>query len=293
MDIDLTKPWAGYVPLCEVVRNPKQPRQHFAEDKLRLLGRSIRTKGQQLPCPVIPHRDPKNPAVRWMLVDGERRLRACGLAGVLHLWIAYRPNQVSLEAEGALHTASFTANFCREAMTKAETIEAVRTEMAAGHSVAEIAKAVGKTEAWVYQWLTLQRLAPELVPLLDEPTPKERRIGMQSALALAKMPAEKQVKAWEVAAMLKGPDQTKKLRQINTTPIRHGTAARASMLMGHMTRVETSLRLIAECTEEDRKALLEHLGPAVLLERWSAVQKQAGDAGEVMAKLTSARKEAA
>ena len=56
--------------------NPYQPRKHFDADKLKELSDSIKEHGLLQPIVVISHED------RYILVAGERRLRASKLAGL-------------------------------------------------------------------------------------------------------------------------------------------------------------------------------------------------------------------
>jgi ParB-like nuclease domain len=60
-----------------------QPRTHFDQDKLRLLGRSILAAGQQVPIIVIPVAGKKDHD--YQIYDGERRWRAAKLIGKLTL----------------------------------------------------------------------------------------------------------------------------------------------------------------------------------------------------------------
>lgn len=62
--------------VTEILPNPSQPRKVFAEDELESLARSIRENG--LLQPVTVRRE--NGA--YILVAGERRLRACKMAGL-------------------------------------------------------------------------------------------------------------------------------------------------------------------------------------------------------------------
>jgi ParB family chromosome partitioning protein len=62
--------------LNSVFPNPEQPRKNFAEDSLRALGANIREKGLLQPITVTP-RDGG-----YMIIAGERRWRAHGLAGL-------------------------------------------------------------------------------------------------------------------------------------------------------------------------------------------------------------------
>ena len=58
------------LPVERIEPNPFQPRKDFDPERLQELGESIRRHGLLQPVVVIPHGD------RWLLVAGERRLRA-------------------------------------------------------------------------------------------------------------------------------------------------------------------------------------------------------------------------
>jgi len=63
------------IPVEAIDPNPYQPRKDFDPERLAELGESIRRHGLLQPVVVIPHKD------RWILVAGERRLRAHKLIG--------------------------------------------------------------------------------------------------------------------------------------------------------------------------------------------------------------------
>jgi ParB family chromosome partitioning protein len=63
------------LPVEAIDPNPYQPRKDFDPQRLEELGESIRRHGLLQPVVVIPHGD------RWLLVAGERRLRAHKLIG--------------------------------------------------------------------------------------------------------------------------------------------------------------------------------------------------------------------
>jgi ParB family chromosome partitioning protein len=63
------------LPVGAIDPNPYQPRKDFDPERLEELGESIRRHGLLQPVVVIPHGD------RWLLVAGERRLRAHKLIG--------------------------------------------------------------------------------------------------------------------------------------------------------------------------------------------------------------------
>lgn len=68
-----------WLPAAEIRPNPMQPRRTFEETGLRELAESIRRHGILQPLTV------RRTAAGWELVAGERRLRACKLAGLAEI----------------------------------------------------------------------------------------------------------------------------------------------------------------------------------------------------------------
>lgn len=183
------KLWAAPDEIC---RNEEQPRTYFAADELERLGASLARKQNQ-PVTVIPIEDGKG-KVKWKIVDGERRWRAAKAAGLKRLWIVV-DDDVTSEAE--LHTASFTANWCRAGHTHAETAAAIDRERKEGKTYDEIAEMVGKSTSWANNQHSLLKLHPDLMALLDPPTPKAERLSIAVAYALTKFPIERQMKVYK------------------------------------------------------------------------------------------------
>ena len=65
-----------FLPVETIAPNPEQPRRHFEPEKLEELACSIREMGLLQPLTV------RRREGSWELVSGERRLRACKLAGL-------------------------------------------------------------------------------------------------------------------------------------------------------------------------------------------------------------------
>lgn len=68
------------IPIEKITPNPRQPRRHFAQEPLQELAQSIRQHGVLQPLSVE-----KGSGGTYVLVAGERRLRAAGLAGLTHV----------------------------------------------------------------------------------------------------------------------------------------------------------------------------------------------------------------
>jgi ParB family transcriptional regulator, chromosome partitioning protein len=66
------------IPVDKLLPDPDQPRREFDEDDLRRLAESLRTRGQLQPIRVRWDAGRQS----WVIVSGERRWRAAGLAGL-------------------------------------------------------------------------------------------------------------------------------------------------------------------------------------------------------------------
>jgi len=68
-----------YLPVSSILPNPHQPRQDFSDTELQQLAESIRQQGLLQPLLVAPSADDAN---SYVLIAGERRLRAAKIAGL-------------------------------------------------------------------------------------------------------------------------------------------------------------------------------------------------------------------
>jgi len=85
------------VPLESILVNPHQPRHHFSQQDLEELSQSIIEVGLIHP-PVVRPLENGN----YELVSGERRFRACGLAGLKTIQVLVRESTESISAQAAL-----------------------------------------------------------------------------------------------------------------------------------------------------------------------------------------------
>ena len=184
------------VPITDVSPDPKQPRTYFKEAALRALATSIKKTGQRQPITVRKRRaGAKTP---YEIIDGERRWRACQLAGLDTIRIDVEDGDFTKHA--SQHLLSLASNFMREGHTHMEISRAVQYQVDAaveagqtrGQAVQSLVEALGKSEAWVYQYLQLQDLCPELQERLAPETPDNRRLRFNEAVVLANLPEAKQ-----------------------------------------------------------------------------------------------------
>lgn len=108
------------IPTDDIAPLPDQPRKHFDRERLQALAESIQHRGQVVPGLVV-----ETPGAKWKyeLRDGERRLRACIIAG--KNFRATLQTSADLGRNEALLTSA-VANFNREGHTPWEEIDLVR-----------------------------------------------------------------------------------------------------------------------------------------------------------------------
>lgn len=184
------------IPINDVRPDPKQPRTYFKPSALNQLAASLKKTGQRQPITVRARRAGAKPP--FEIIDGERRWRACQLAGI---------DTIRIDIEGAelarhrdQHLLSLASNFMREGHTHMEISAAGRYQVEAaieagesrGQAVQALVEAIGKSEAWIYQYLQLQDLCPELQERMHPDTPDAKRVRFAEATVLSPLPAAQQ-----------------------------------------------------------------------------------------------------
>jgi len=134
----------------------------FTDESISLLADSILTLGQQCLIKVYPIEDP-NYDVR--LIDGERRYRACLMAGVM-----IRAEILEESSSEMTYLLSVASNFGGEGHTSLEIANIVTEFKNQGLSVEEIASIFSRSAPWVYQYLNVLKLSPKVQELLVVPS---------------------------------------------------------------------------------------------------------------------------
>ena len=146
------------VPIERIIPNPRQPRRRFEEEPLRELAESIRQHGVLQPLSVQ-----KTPS-GYVLVAGERRLRAAGLAGLKTvpciLVQATGQESALLALVENLHRCDL--HYLDEAAAIARLISTYAM------SQEEAARRLGRSQPAVANKLRLLRLSGECVSLLRQ-----------------------------------------------------------------------------------------------------------------------------
>jgi ParB family chromosome partitioning protein len=132
--------------------NPSQPRKFFGEEELRSLAESIQRNG--LIQPIVVRRTLKG----YELVAGERRLRACKMAG---LWVI--PAVLSEYSENESAVMALIENLQRSNLNLFEEAEGIRRLMQkANLTQEECAQRLGKSQSSVANKLRLLNLSLDL-----------------------------------------------------------------------------------------------------------------------------------
>lgn len=136
-----------------VVRNPKNPRKHFAEEDLQDLASSIRQHGIVQPVVVRPVTDGK-----FEIIAGERRWRAAQLAGLNEIPVLIREvdDRTALELAIVENVQRADLNPVEEALGYEQLIAEH------GYTQNDLGEIIGKSRSHVANSLRLLKL-PELV----------------------------------------------------------------------------------------------------------------------------------
>ena len=136
--------------------NPNQPRKQFDPEKLQELALSIKEYGVLEPLVVTPRGD------RYMIVAGERRFRACTLAGLDPI-----PTRV-IEADDAMvEELALIENVQRQDLTMIEEARGYQALLDRGMSKEELGVKVGKQAWFIEKRTALLSLSPEHQKLVE------------------------------------------------------------------------------------------------------------------------------
>lgn len=173
------------VPITQIFANPYQPRKTFDEAALSELSESIAQYGVLQPLLVSPAEDG-----RYMLIAGERRLRASRMARLMEV-----PVIISEYTSQQIAEIALIENLQREDLHYLEEAEGYEQLMEQFHLTQEaMAARVGKKQSTIANKLRLLRLSPTVRKVLVDAALSERH-----ARALLKLPDDtRRLEALEV-----------------------------------------------------------------------------------------------
>lgn len=144
------------IAIDDIDPNIGQPRKEFDKEALEQLAESIRQAGVLSPILVVEN------GTRYSIVAGERRYRACRLAGLASVPCIVRSLTTEQQMEAAL-----IENLQRQDLNPIEEANAIRSLMQeCGYTQEEAAKRLGKSRPAVANALRLLNLPQEITDLV-------------------------------------------------------------------------------------------------------------------------------
>ncbi len=164
------------IPIDQVVANPHQPRKNFSGDSLAELCDSIKTYGLIQPITVR-----KGTYSKYELIAGERRLRACTMAGMktIPAIIIDVSNYESAAIAMIENLQRENLNFFDEAEGYSNLISDFNITQE------ELAQRIGKTQATIANKIRILKLSPVVKKII-----KANNLTERHARALLKLPGE-------------------------------------------------------------------------------------------------------
>ncbi|HRE52743.1 MAG TPA: ParB/RepB/Spo0J family partition protein [Flavitalea sp.] len=141
------------IPVGDIEPNPRQPRKDFDEAALQELAHSIKLHDLVQPITVSA-----KPNGKYMLISGERRLRASKLAGLKDI-----PAYIRKADDQQLLELALLENLQREDLNAMEIALSYKRMMEElNHTQEEVAERMGKERSTVANYIRLLRLPPDI-----------------------------------------------------------------------------------------------------------------------------------
>lgn len=161
-----------FLDINDIVANKEQPRTHFEDEKIQELAESIMQNGLLQPIVVREYEG------KYQIVVGERRYRACKLAGITEV-----PCIIQELDDNQTANAALVENIQRENLSAIEEALAYQQILdTQGLTQAQLAKKVGKKQSTVANKLRLLKL-----PMTVQESVKKKEISERHARALLKL----------------------------------------------------------------------------------------------------------
>ena len=166
--------------LDKIAANPNQPRKNFDEQALKELAESIKKHGVIMPIVVNDNGDGT-----YMIIAGERRFRACHLAGRETIPVVIRQY-----SEREIKEISLIENLQREDLNPIEAATAMKQLMTDYKLTQdELAERIGKSRPAIANTLRLLNLTPDVMSLVAE-----GKLSAGHARTIVVLPESEQIK---------------------------------------------------------------------------------------------------
>ena len=188
------------ISISDLSRNPYQPRQHFSEEKLEELAKSIKKNGVIQPIAVRPNKSHNG---KYEIVAGERRWLAAQRAGLHDIPVTI----LNLSDVESLEVA-IVENIQRDDLNPVEEAKGYKRlneEFKYDHE--NISKLMSKSRSHISNTLRLLSLPKDVIAMLEEGTLTSGQarplIGLSNASAVAEEIVSKNYSARKVEYLVK------------------------------------------------------------------------------------------
>ena len=199
--------------ISDLSRNPYQPRQHFSEEKLEELAKSIKKNGIIQPIAVRPNKIENG---KYEIVAGERRWMAAQRAGLHEIPVTI----LDLSDVESLEVA-IVENIQRDDLNpieEARGYKRLNEEFKYDHE--SISKLMSKSRSHVSNSLRLLTLPSDVIAMLEEGTLTSGQarplIGISNASSIAEEIVSKNYSARKVEYLTRNKKSSNKERVIDT-----------------------------------------------------------------------------
>ena len=239
----------GYVPVEKLQRDPEQPRIYFDQQSQRELTDSIKEQGLLYPI-IYREVEDENEEQKRIIVDGERRWRACRELGLTEI--------PAIKLEGDHEAVALIGNIVRDNLTAMEEALAVsRLKTSSRYTQVELGRMLGKAESTISEILAVVKLPEHIQNVAKE----NREWSRAKLLELAKK--RKNTKAQNsLFERMHREIQHKPTGRISRDKI-EATRSQIEILKSKLTRIQAD----EQWTEDDKSALrlsLEQLNEAIV-----------------------------
>lgn len=167
------------VEVSRIKRDTTQPRVHFDQGALQGLADSIAEIGMIEPIKLI--RLPKGGRYDWIIDDGERRWRAHKMLKRKII----RAVELVVDNKDDAFVYSIAANFNRESHTPIEIAKAIKRLKQMGKSRAQMQAIFGKSDYWICQYDSINKVPEEVQKMMDVTLPEKDRLKVPIVQLLA------------------------------------------------------------------------------------------------------------
>lgn len=283
-----TLAWARTLPTELLDADPEQPRREFDQAALDELAGSIKSQG--VLQPLIVRRHPES-AGRYVVVAGERRLRASRLAGLDEIPCMVLAGDSLREAR----LAQLAENLQREDLAPMEeALAIVRLAELDRLSQEDLAKRLGKSPAYISRIFSVSRLSADLYALVSTSKPTMSVLYELTQIAGDPKLRERAIELVRAGATVRDLEALRTGGVSGRSAKKAPSASRRGRPMKSMARAEAvrrALRSLGPATGVDAAELRAIADAQVELARWTA--EAAGgdtalaDAAEVLAEALS------